>query len=75
MHKDTLAAMNDLAVLLCEQNKLREAEPLFRDTLRRSSEALGDTHALTLSCKTNLVKVLQNLGKLREAQLLTNAAA
>jgi hypothetical protein len=70
MHPHTLSAMNNLAILLKEQGKLSEAEPLFRDVLRCERERLGDTHPDTLSSMSSLANLLSDQGKLSEAELL-----
>jgi tetratricopeptide (TPR) repeat protein len=69
-HKETLQSMNRLAMLLFDQGKLDEAEPLFRETLRVRRETLGDTHPDTLGSINNLALLLRDQGKLVEAEPL-----
>ena len=67
--------MSNLAVLLSDQGKLSEAEPLFRDALRCRRETLGDTHPDTLSSMNNLAWFLHTLpGRAAEAVALAREA-
>ena len=73
-HPDTLASMNNLAILLKAQGKLSKAEPLYRDALRCRRETLGDTHPDTLTSMNNLASLLSDQGKLSEAEPLCRDA-
>ena len=53
-HSLTLATVNNLALLLKKQNKLDEAESLFRRELSAEEEILGPNHQYTLNTKGNL---------------------
>ena len=70
--EETSAAttMNNLGMLLTDQGKLSEAEPLLQDALRQRRDMLGDAHPDTLNSMSNLAMVLKDLGKLSEAELL-----
>ena len=68
------ALQNNLAVLLEDQGKLNEAEPLFRESLEGSRRTLGDTHPSTLTSINNLGSLLLAQGKLSEAELLLREA-
>ena len=57
-------------MLLQDQGKLAEAEPLMQETLRVKRETLGDRHALTLTSASNLATLLQDQGKLADAEPL-----
>ena len=50
--------MSNLAMLLNDQGKLAEAEPLYREALEGQREVLGSTHEKTLLSARNLAKVL-----------------
>ena len=47
--------MSNFAVLLKNQGKLDEAEPLFRECLAAEKETLGDKHPDTLNTVSALV--------------------
>ena len=53
-HPDTLLAVNNLAGLLQDQDRLAEAEPLYREAVKGSREPLGAGHADTLDAVENL---------------------
>eukprot|EP01050_Picozoa_sp_SAG11_P019895 SAG11_NODE_3245_length_2584_cov_3.260362_2_plen_135_part_00 len=69
-HRCTLASASNLALLLQDQGKLDEAEPLCRETLRVQRETLGGTHPSTLVTASNLAGLLRAQGKLDEAEPL-----
>jgi serine/threonine protein kinase len=69
-HPDTLAALDNLAVLLQDQGKLAEAEPLFRQNLETLRRVLGPEHPDTLGARGNLASLLHQRGKLTEAEPL-----
>jgi len=82
-HPDTLTAMNGLGVLLQGQGRMEEAEPFFREALegRRKqfgrlpntemSEFMSAKNLETLQTASNLSGVLQHMGHLDEAELLS----
>ena len=72
---DALIATNSLGLLLQEQGKLEEAEPLFREVLQVRRETLGSTHPDTLVSVKNLHLLLQAQGKLEEAKALLRECA
>ena len=57
-------------MLLHEDNRLAEAEPLLRQALDKRRRVLGDEHEQTLSTGNNLAMVLMAAGKLGEAERL-----
>ncbi|MEU8387344.1 tetratricopeptide repeat protein [Micromonospora sp. NPDC048843] len=69
-HRQTLASMNNLAVVLQNQGDLEAAERLHRETYERAGRVLGPEHPTTLSSMNNLAGVLQDLGNLDGAQRL-----
>ena len=71
---DSLFLMNNLAMLLYDQGKLSEAEPLHLEALRGRRETLGETHPSTLASLNNLAIVLKTQGKLSEAEPLYREA-
>jgi tetratricopeptide (TPR) repeat protein len=67
--------MNNLAILLKDQGKLSEAEPLYRNALRCRRETLGETHPDTLSSMNSLGWMLTCLhGEQSEAEQLCRKA-
>ncbi len=69
-HADTLNARNFLALLLQDQGKLSEAEPLYRQNLGANERAHGPDHQDTIVARTNLAEVLRARGQLDEAESL-----
>jgi len=65
---------NNLALLLQDQGKLSEAEPLYREALEESQRSFGDTHPDTLISINNLAMLLQDQGTLDEAEPLLRKA-
>jgi tetratricopeptide (TPR) repeat protein len=75
-HPDIANSLNNLAVLLKAQNKLAEAEPLYREALEIDRQALGDEHLHTQFPRVGLGRLLTKLGQFAEARtLLTEADA
>jgi len=72
--RSTSILINNLARLLQEQGRAREAEPLFKEALEASRNAFGDLHPSTLRAVNNLGKLLHDLGKLEEAEPLLREA-
>ncbi len=56
--------------LLYAQGKLEEAEPYFREALAAQRRKLGDEHSDTQISINNLGRLLKELGKLEEAEIL-----
>ena len=73
-HNVTVKLMVCLAILLREQGKLSEAEPLCREALRVGQETLGEAHPNTLGSLNNLAILLSEQGKLSEAEPLHRKA-
>lgn len=59
-----------LAELLGQQGKPAEAEPLFREALQGSREALGPQHPSTKAVADDLGLLLRRQGRLEEAERL-----
>ena len=66
-HPDTLASMNDLAVVLRHQGKYEDAEQMHRQTLDLMKKVLGADHPSTMASMYNLAIVLRQQGKYEEA--------
>ena len=64
----TSALTNSYARLLCEQCKLDDAEPLFREALDGRRATLGDRHSRTLTSIHNCAMLLKQQGKLDDAE-------
>ena len=62
--------MNELAVLLQAQGKLKEAEPLMREALEGRREVLGPRHPHTLGSAKGLAVILQQSGQHGEVSRL-----
>jgi serine/threonine protein kinase/Flp pilus assembly protein TadD len=71
---ETLASINDLALLLQSQGKLAEAEPLYREALAGYRAQLGDSNPETLTVIDNLALVSYARGKLPDAEALLREA-
>ncbi|WP_262285512.1 tetratricopeptide repeat protein [Micromonospora sp. MA102] len=69
-HPQTLASMNNLAVVLQNQGDLEAAERLHRETYARAGQVLGPEHPTTLSSMNNLAGALRDLGDLNGAKRL-----
>ena len=61
-------------MLLKEQGKYDEAEPLYREALKVRRETLGDRHPDTLISINNFGGLLKNQGKYDEAEPLFREA-
>ena len=71
----TLTAMNDLAMVLQNRDKLDEAETLFRRHGRRGPRRVqGPEHLHTLFSIDNLARLLQARGKLGRSRRPSAAA-
>ena len=73
-HPDTLASLNNLAVLYQAQGRYGEAEPLYREALQASREALGPRHPDTLTSLNNLALLYEAQGRYGEAEPLYREA-
>ena len=73
-HLDTLASMDNLALVLHAQGKHEEAEKLNRQALEGRKEELGEHHPSTLMSLGNLALMLQDQGKYEEAEKLNRQA-
>ena len=69
-HPDTLVSINSLGMLLMNQGKYDEAEPLIREALEARRRRLGDEHPRTLTSINNLGGLLMEQGKFAEAEPL-----
>ncbi len=69
-HRDTLDAMNDLAVLDRYQGKYLQAERLYGKVLDKHRRMLGTAHPDTLAVMNNLAMVYRYEGKYAQAELL-----
>ena len=66
-HSDTLASMNNLALVYWNQGLLSEAAELQKETLDRRMRLLGKDHPETLRSMNNLAAVYRTQGLLGEA--------
>jgi len=71
---DTLKSLNDLAVVLKNQGRCKEAEPLYRRVLKVYETALGPNHLYTLTSVNNFASALENQGKYEEAEQMYRRA-
>ena len=69
-HRDTLLSMNNLAILLKDLGKWREARALYERVLQGMEKAMGPEHPETLSSVNNLAVLLSDLGETAEARAL-----
>ena len=67
------ATTSNLAQILIQQGRTRDAVPLAREALRLSDEALGSRHSVTLDEMRSLGALLQELGQESEAEGLLRA--
>ena len=68
--------LNQVALMLQDQGKLDEAEPLMREALDASCETRGARHPETLNSMGNMGDILREKGDLEQAaQLLEEAMA
>ncbi len=73
-HPDTLASVNNLAVLYQAQGRYGEAEPLLKRALKTEERVLGKEHSSTLQSVNNLAALYQAQGRYREAEPLCKRA-
>jgi len=67
-HPDTLHCMNNLALCLGDQGKLKEAEQLLRRTLAGMEVAFPPSHPRPIQALSNLAGCLAEQGNLAEAE-------
>src|SRR5262249_30258558 len=65
---------HNLGMLLRDQNKLNEAEPVFREVVDKGGRALGLEHPITISATSNLAALLIEQKRFVEAAELLAAA-
>ncbi|KAI0436441.1 kinesin light chain 1 [Xylaria telfairii] len=68
LHSETLAAMNNLAVVLAIQGKRDEAEQMHLQTLKSRKKLLGEKHPDTLDSMNNVAIALQDQKRYHEAE-------
>ena len=73
-HPETQTSMNNLAAVLWNQGKYKEAEAIHRQALGLREKVLGREHLETLARKNNLAMVLQSQGKYEEAEAIHRQA-
>jgi tetratricopeptide (TPR) repeat protein len=69
-HSSTAAALNNLAALLQDTNRLAEAEPLMRRALAIAEASYGSDHHNVATALNNLAQLLQATNRLAEAEAL-----
>ncbi len=67
-HRDTIANIGNLAVMLDELGRSTEAQPFHRRALALNTEMLGEEHAATVASLVGLGFNLNALGRPREAE-------
>jgi len=72
-HPNTLSSVNNLAMLLDDQGKRAEAEPLYREAVNGMRKQLGP-HRNTYNAMNNFALLLQDKGSLDEAESLFREA-
>eukprot|EP00808_Paulinella_micropora_P005050 g73321.t1 len=73
-YPSTLTSVNNLGLLLEQQGKLAEAEPLYRRALQGQEKTLGAEQPGTLTSVNTLAGLLYQQGKLAEAEPLYRRA-
>jgi tetratricopeptide (TPR) repeat protein len=64
----TMASLNNLALLYEVQGRYAEAEPLYQQALQATRETLGPRHPSTLVCLGNLAELYREQGRYAEAE-------
>eukprot|EP00942_MAST-04A_sp_MAST-4A-sp1_P011220 g11220.t1 len=72
-HSSTLLTVNNLAVLFEKQNKLDEAELLYKRALKGDEEIHGPNHHITLNTKGNLGHCLMLQNNLLGREMVVDA--
>jgi serine/threonine protein kinase/tetratricopeptide (TPR) repeat protein len=67
-HPETLAAMNDVAVLFAAQGRYTRADVLLHKALEMRQEVLGEEHPDTLSTMMALAKLFSDQGHREDAE-------
>ena len=67
---ETCKSLASLAILMHEQGRTYDAEPLLRKALKGLQRSLTDAHADTLQCKESLVALLKDLGHHDEVEII-----
>ena len=73
-HPQVALGLNNLADLLTAQNKIDEAEPLFRRALEIWETQLGENHPHVASGLFNIASLLKKQNKLDEAREIRDSA-
>ncbi|MCX6901613.1 MAG: tetratricopeptide repeat protein, partial [Verrucomicrobia bacterium] len=73
-HPNVAGALNNLAALLQDTNRLAEAEPLYRRALAIDEQSFGPEHPNVAGALNNLAALLQDTNRLAEAELLMRRA-
>jgi non-specific serine/threonine protein kinase/serine/threonine-protein kinase len=66
-HRDTLVALNDLALTLQQRGKHDEALALFRRNYETTRRTLGTSHPDFIAAGANMGNVLQTMGQAKDA--------
>lgn len=69
-HEQTLAAMNNLGILLKRLQRKNEAAPYYEEAAQRAHHAFGEDHPRTLLAQGNYALMLQSLDRFDEAEPL-----
>ena len=69
-HPDVAISLNSLAVLYKDQGRLREAEPLFQESLTMRQRLFPEDHPDVATSLNNLAVLYKDQGRLREAEPL-----
>ncbi len=73
-HIHVAAALNDLANLLLDTNRLSEAEPMYHRALKIDEESLGPDHPYVATTLNNLAQLLKATNRLSEAEPMYHRA-
>lgn len=71
--RDSVVALNSLAVLLHGLGRLDEAEPLYREAAEIGERVMGEDHPDTLTAKLNMASLMNSRGARAEAEPLLRA--
>jgi len=73
-HLEVAVTLNNLALVLAEQDKFDQAEPLLRESLEMNKKLFGNENPLGANTLTSLAKLLDREGKLQEADTVGREA-
>lgn len=73
-YESGIVTKNNLAGAMMDQNKFREAEAIYRETLPAAVALLGEDHRQSIIIKSNLGMHLMDQGKLEDAEALLSGA-